>query len=84
MNLPQRLNDAIVVEGNLRGELVFPKKITWREKQYQVISVGRQWSESDITHILLEVDDGSRMEITYATKKAWRLLRYWAEPTLKV
>jgi len=82
MNLPQWLNDSIFVEGNLRGELIFPKKITWHEKQYSVISVGRQWSENDATHILLEIDDGSRMEVIYTSKRAWRLVRYWASPAV--
>jgi len=82
MNPQEWLNDTIFVEGNMRGELLFPKKITWREKQYHVISVGRQWDEGDMTHILLEIDDGSRMEVTYASKRAWRLVRYWASPPM--
>ena len=82
MNLPQHLNDPISVEGNLRNEALFPKKITWQKKHYQVISVGRQWSEGDKTHILLELDDGSRMEVTYAATRAWLVTRYWRPPAM--
>jgi len=47
-----------------------------------VISVGRQWSEGDKTHILLELDDGSRMEVTYVATRAWQVTRYWAPPAM--
>lgn len=71
------LDETIWVEGGLRGEMIVPRKVAWREKTLTVISVGRQWLQEDATHVLVELHDRSRMELTFSHKNGWRIVRYW-------
>lgn len=77
MNSVQFPNEPLSVEAQIVNDRVYPQIITWRKKTCQVISVGRQWAEADGTHILVELHDGSRMEVQLGGDLAWRLTRYW-------
>jgi len=77
MTIPQILDSPIQVEAQMTGQQIQPQTITWRQQTQAVIATGRQWTEADGRHILVEVLDGSRMEIRLGTDLSWRLLRYW-------
>ena len=74
---PQIIDETITVDANLGGGKIRPHSLTWRKKKYTIISVGRQWLEADLRHILIELHDGSRMEIMMYTNLTWQLHRYW-------
>ncbi len=74
------LNNTIFVEGGMRGEMLIPRKIMWRNKLFSVISVGRQWKEETETHLLVELHDGSRLEVIFSNERGWRAVRYWSPP----
>ncbi len=78
------LDEAILVEGGLRGELLVPRKVVWRGKTLTVVSTGRQWLADDITHVLVELHDRSRMELTFSHQSGWRVVRYWLPPAATV
>lgn len=77
MNTPQTLDEPISVEAQLSGERLRPQQITWRGQTYTVIYIGRQWAEESSTCVLVELHDGSRMEIRLLPNLRWRLRRYW-------
>ncbi len=74
------LNEAVLVEGGLRGEMLVPRQVVWREKSLTVVSVGRQWKEETDTHVLVELHNHSRMELTFSFQNGWRVVRYWSPP----
>ncbi len=76
------LDESIFVEGGLRGEMLVPRKLVWREKTLTVVSVGRQWKEDDDTHVLVELHNAARMELTFSHQKGWRVVRYWSPPAI--
>ncbi len=78
------LDESIFVEGGLRGEMLVPRKVVWRKKPLTVISVGRQWEEDDLTHVLVELHNHSRMELTFSHQLGWRVVRYWLPPAAAV
>ena len=41
------------------------------------ISTGRQWTSETGRHVLIELQDSSRMEIVLTSNLAWRLLWFW-------
>ncbi len=77
MNALQFVDDKIIVNATLDKGRLNPKTVTWQDKTYTVISVGRQWSKGDTTHVLVELHTGSRMEIKMTPNFIWRLQRYW-------
>jgi hypothetical protein len=81
MSTPQPLNDPISVEASLKGDRLQPQAITWRGQTHRVTAVGRQWSEGDNTHVLVELHDGSRMEIALGTNLTWHARRFWPATT---
>jgi len=81
MSNPQLLNEPIIVKALLNGEQLYPETVRWQNRSYQVISIGRQWLDEQGTHVLLEVHDGSRMEVVLGHNLAWRLRYYWPTGT---
>ncbi len=77
MNSPQFLDDPISVEAHLSGKLLYPEALDWRGQTYAVVSVGRQWTEDNAPHVLIELHDGCRMEIKLLADLSWRLCSYW-------
>ena len=77
MNTSEFLEAPIKVEAKMSDGQLQPHSVVWQGRQYTVITVGRQWAAQDGTHILIEVHDGSRMEIQLGNDLNWRLLRYW-------
>ena len=78
MNKLQFINEPIRVKATMDDGYFHPQKITWREQIYTVVTVGRQWATDDGTHILVEVHDGSRMEVRLDCGFRWNLDKYWA------
>lgn len=83
MSSPQFADSPIKVEAHMTDERIRPQTIIWGNQTYTVTVIGRQWSEEDGTHILIEVHDSSRMEIKLGNDLNWRLQRYWP-PTVTV
>ena len=77
MTYPQFLDDPVSVDANLRDGKLFPQTIRWREQDFLVTGVGRQWAEDGNNHVLVELRNGSRMEIKLLGNLSWRLCRYW-------
>jgi hypothetical protein len=77
MTHSQFLDDPVSVDANLRNNRLFPKTIRWREQDFVVTTIGRQWAEEGGNHVLVELHNGSRMEITLLGDLSWRLWRYW-------
>ena len=80
MNSPQFPDTPIKVDAKMTNGHLEPQTVTWDKNQYTVVTIGRQWTDKDGTHILIEVHDGSRMEIKLDHTLNWRLQRYW--PTI--
>ncbi|MCB0192570.1 MAG: hypothetical protein KDJ65_11555 [Anaerolineae bacterium] len=72
-------NDPIAITATIgpTGE-VRPRHFDWREQQYAVVSVGRQWEAEDGRHILVEIPNGDRFELHLAREDLrWRLIKGW-------
>lgn len=82
MNAPVFVDESISVEASLAGDALHPRQISWNGQTYHVVSVGRQWEEAGLKHILVEVADGSRMDLILYTDLTWQLHRYWASSNL--
>jgi len=57
------------------------QQITWRDRQYTIISQGRQWDEPDGRRLMAEAADGTRFELhlqreqlIWFVRKVWRVL----------
>ena len=74
---PQFVDEPVLVDALLSGGRVMPQTVTWREKSQVVLSVGRQWAAEDGTHVLVELYDGSRMELLLQANLRWVVRRYW-------
>ena len=72
------VNEAVSVEARLLNEQLQPSQVTWRERVYPVISVGRQWLSAEGRYVLVELQGGDRMELCYHHAQGWRLNRHWA------
>ncbi len=77
MTHPQFLDDPVSVDASLRDGRLFPKTIHWREQDFVVTTIGRQWAEEGGNYVLVELHNGSRMEIKLLGDLSWRLCRYW-------
>ena len=73
----EQLDLPIQVEAQISDQTLHLQSITWKNQVYAVIGQGRQWSSSEGKHVLVELHDGSRMEVRCGQDFAWRLLRYW-------
>ena len=74
---PQFVEEPVAVEALLSDGRVTPQQVTWRGRTQLVLSVGRQWQEADGRHVLVELYDGSRMELLLQTDLQWVMRRYW-------
>lgn len=81
MNTPNFVDAPIRVEAKMTDQQLRPQTIVWQGRKYAVIAIGRQWTAEDGTHVLLEVHDGSRMEVQLGNDLNWRLLRHWPATT---
>jgi len=73
----QFLDDPVLVNATLRNSQLFPKTVYWREQEFVVTNIGRQWTEEETHHVLVELHNGSRMEIKLLKNLSWQLCRYW-------
>lgn len=72
-------NDPISVTGttDTLGE-VHPRQFDWRNQQYPIVSVGRQWETEEGRHILVEIANGDRFELQLdRAELRWRLTKAW-------
>lgn len=76
MSDSQFLNEPVDVTAHISGAGLRPETVRWRETDYAVVSVGREWSAADGIHVLVEVYNGARMELAFDGKR-WQLQRYW-------
>ena len=81
MSTAQFLNETVTVEASLKNDRLQPQAITWRGQTYRVTAVGRQWSEDDNTFVLVEIHDGSRMEIVLGANLTWQVRQFWPATT---
>ena len=59
------------------------RNITWREKPYTIVTVGRQWLDEAGRHVMAETADGTRLEIGLSRDDLiWRVKKVWRKPTL--
>lgn len=73
------LSDLITVTAiiNPNGETV-PTTLRWKERDYTLTAIGRQWESDEGRHILVETAGGERFEIQLSrTDLLWRLKRAW-------
>jgi len=71
------INKEISVKAQLDNDQLLPQSLIWNETIYAVTAIGRQWTDEAGKHILVELQDASRMEIIYSRDFIWRLYRYW-------
>jgi hypothetical protein len=71
------VNEPILVEARAgRNGRLRPRSFLWRERRYTVASVGRQWTHSGETHILVMAEGSGTFELGFAADTgAWRLVR---------
>ena len=68
---------ALMVTINAMGE-VSPRQFDWRDQQYTIVSVGRQWQTEDGRHVLVEIPNGDRFELHLdRADLRWRLIKAW-------
>ena len=59
------------------------QSITWQEKLYTIVAVGRQWADEMGRHVLAEGADGTRFEIELTRDDLlWRVKKVWRSPML--
>lgn len=55
-----------------------PQTVTWQDKPYPIVTVGRQWDEDDGRHIMAEAADGTRFELQLQRDNLiWYVRRVW-------
>ena len=70
--------DYEAVEVSARWESAdgfIPRKVTWREKIYQIESTGRNWEDEAGFHVLCMVGGGQVVELLFRLRPAGWLLR---------
>jgi hypothetical protein len=73
---PVAVEAHFLPDGKLR-----PAAFVWRGRRWTVRGTGRQWTDSDGRHVLVETSDASRFELCLsADGSAWRLRRAWQRP----
>jgi hypothetical protein len=79
MSNPQFPNEAVAVSAIIdeQGQ-VQPQTVTMRGVSHTVVTVGRQWEDESGRHVLVEVGDGSRYELSLSRAKlVWLVTRIW-------
>ncbi len=72
---PVRVVAAMDDEGRIT-----PQKMTWQERRYPLVAVGRQWDEDDGRHVLVESAAGARFELLLSRRDfVWRVKKVWRE-----
>lgn len=67
---------------NSQGQLM-PQRLVWRDRQYRVVTVGRQWDEANSRAVLIETVDGSRFELHLNREGlTWRIKKIWWGPSI--
>ena len=76
---PEFCNEPVSVVAHMGGESeIMPQTIIWRDKQYYLTAVGRQWDETDGRHILVEAADSTRFELELRREDfTWRVRKVW-------
>jgi hypothetical protein len=65
----------VIAHFDLHGKII-PKSLTWQGQNYQIESVGRQWSDEQGRHILVMISGGLVMELLFVLKEhRWYLGR---------
>jgi hypothetical protein len=60
-----------------RGQTTL-QSLTWRDTQYTIVAVGRQWDEDDGRHIMAEAADNTRFELQLRREDlVWRVRKVW-------
>jgi hypothetical protein len=56
------------------------QKLTWRDQQYTIVGVGRQWDQEEGRHIMAEAADGTRFEIQLRRQDLiWYIRKVWRQ-----
>lgn len=80
------LEEQAQVEARLRADGgVEPQTVHWRGNLRRVIAVGRQWTDGGSRRVLVELDDGARLELELrgeAGQLAWYVRRHWPAKAL--
>lgn len=45
---------------------IYPLEFYWKERRYQITSIGRRWEEGSILHILVMIADEQVYELVYS------------------
>jgi hypothetical protein len=71
------LNDPIVVDARFEKDgSIRPNAFAWKGLHYKIDSVGRQWEEQDIRHILVMVNGDKVFELSFTPSTlCWHLIR---------
>ncbi len=57
------------------------QSLTWQERQYTIVAVGRQWDQEDGRHIMVEAADGTRFELHLRRENLiWHVRKVWPGP----
>jgi hypothetical protein len=67
----------VVVAHEGSGQIT-PQRLVWREREYTMISVGRQWDEPAGHYVLVEAAGDTRFELQLRREDlTWRIRRVW-------
>jgi hypothetical protein len=74
-------DEPVSVAASVNGEgQVTLQKMTWQDRSYTIVAIGRQWDEEDGRHVLAESAEGMRFELQLSRQDfIWRLKRAWRE-----
>ena len=54
------------------------QSLSWRDKPYTILVVGRQWDDADGRHVMAETADSTRFELLLPRNDLiWRVKRAW-------
>ena len=79
MSNPEFLNEPISLNCLIDAQgYITPKSLSWAGREHTIVSVGRQWEESEGRHVLVELEDGSRLEAQLNREKLiWYIKKLW-------
>jgi hypothetical protein len=79
MSNPQFPNTAVSVSATIdENGVVQPRTVVMKGISYTITAVGRQWEDDAGRHVLVEVGDGSRYELSLSRSTLiWRVTRAW-------
>ena len=71
--------EPVQVSATTHGAALRPSELQWRGQTWVVVSVGRQWvaDTDNLRHILVELHDGTRLELTVDAALNWYVQRTW-------